>query len=394
MPMDNPSLSTFDHLFGDLPADIDDAEAPWRVFMANNDPASVRNRPDFSFSPLTSTNDHRRPHQRRRNRHTPSTLANADQSSSTQAHHSNSDPFSNTPSGPLNPSDFDSNQYPSLPYPQQSRFDPYIQIPDLSTIFPHFNFPDRPPSRFSLDSTAGDSLFGDSDFWPNLDGPASLDNTIDSNGFVDLTADSSPPQDMPAARKRRPSATHLPPPLSSPSCSSKRRKTNDGGFKHEGTEVAYLDLVDVDDDSRLSQVLDQQQAAAIDEQKGPQGDRPLKLSSLECRICLEPMTDITATHCGEFLPNIAPTPPKPVLSTTANTLCSMHTGHLFCHYCIMESLIAGENQGEPGKATSKCPLCRKKVARPKEKIKDKREVIPLEIKLCTRSSITKGKAKA
>ncbi|KAI4194624.1 MAG: hypothetical protein LQ348_002603 [Seirophora lacunosa] len=47
----------------------------------------------------------------------------------------------------------------------------------------------------------------------------------------------------------------------------------------------------------------------------------------------------------------------------------------------MESLIAGENQGEPGKAASKCPLCRKKVSRPKEKTKDKREVIPLEIKL-------------
>lgn len=61
----------------------------------------------------------------------------------------------------------------------------------------------------------------------------------------------------------------------------------------------------------------------------------------------------------------------------------------------MEALIAGENQGgEAGKGTSKCPVCRKKVARPKEKSRDKREIIPLEIKCVTRSSLVKGKGKA
>lgn len=63
----------------------------------------------------------------------------------------------------------------------------------------------------------------------------------------------------------------------------------------------------------------------------------------------------------------------------------------------MEALIAGENQsnpGDPGKGTSKCPVCRKKVVRPGGKGRDRRDVIPLEIKCVTRSQLVKGKAKA
>ena len=58
----------------------------------------------------------------------------------------------------------------------------------------------------------------------------------------------------------------------------------------------------------------------------------------------------------------------------------------------MEALIAGENQGaEPGKGQSKCPICRKKVKRPKDN-KDTHHVIPLEIKIVTRPRNGKGKA--
>ena len=50
----------------------------------------------------------------------------------------------------------------------------------------------------------------------------------------------------------------------------------------------------------------------------------------------------------------------------------------------MEALIAGENQGlEPGKGPSRCPICRKKVVRPKEG-KDPKNVVPLELKFVTR----------
>ena len=63
----------------------------------------------------------------------------------------------------------------------------------------------------------------------------------------------------------------------------------------------------------------------------------------------------------------------------------------------MEALIAGENSGEPGKGHSRCPVCRKKVLRPrydKPRGKDKRDIIPLEIKVVTRSKVDKGKGKA
>lgn len=163
-------------------------------------------------------------------------------------------------------------------------------------------------------------------------------------------------------------------------------------MKHEDVKVEYLDLLGVDDDSGLSHVLQQQQAAVIKEQQGKQGDEPPKLSALQCIICMESMTDITVTHCGNT-PAISPGWNNPGKEETANVHVPV-TGHLFCHTCIMEALIAGEQQGEPGKAMSKCPVCRKKVSRPKEKSKDKREVIPLEIKLSTRSSIARGKARA
>ncbi|KAL8857539.1 MAG: hypothetical protein Q9178_005867 [Gyalolechia marmorata] len=170
----------------------------------------------------------------------------------------------------------------------------------------------------------------------------------------------------PMTRKRRASATGPHVPSSTPPRIGKRPRVDCSGFKRENAEVEHLDLVDINDDGGLSKVLEQQQAAVIKEQQGPPKDVPTKLSNVQCIICMEPMTDMTVTHCG----------------------------HIFCHTCIMEALIAGENQGEPGKGTSKCPVCRKKVARPKEKSRDKREVIPLEIKLVTRSSLVKGKAKA
>ena len=60
----------------------------------------------------------------------------------------------------------------------------------------------------------------------------------------------------------------------------------------------------------------------------------------------------------------------------------------------MEALIAGEQQEqEQGKYYSRCPVCRKKVTRPKPG-KDSQQVIPLEIKFTTRSRMATGKLKA
>ena len=60
----------------------------------------------------------------------------------------------------------------------------------------------------------------------------------------------------------------------------------------------------------------------------------------------------------------------------------------------MEALIAGENQAaEPGKGLSKCPICRKKVKRPKDN-RDSGQVVPLEILFKKRATMGKGKGKA
>ena len=59
----------------------------------------------------------------------------------------------------------------------------------------------------------------------------------------------------------------------------------------------------------------------------------------------------------------------------------------------MEALIAGENQGsEPGKGIPKCPVCRKKVVRPNDHRRDNHNVVPLAMKLKSRTN--KGKEKA
>ena len=69
------------------------------------------------------------------------------------------------------------------------------------------------------------------------------------------------------------------------------------------------------------------------------------------------------------------------------------SGHLFCHKCLMEALIAGENQGsEPGKGPSKCPVCRKRIKRPGTNKRDNGQVVALEIKVKKPSD--KGKSKA
>ncbi|KAL8951440.1 MAG: hypothetical protein Q9222_002601 [Ikaeria aurantiellina] len=285
------------------------------------------------------------------------------------------------------PPAFNNYAYPQDNNTNNQSYQP-LQLPHIDTITQNIPSPtttaaDLPPSssQFSWDPAGGDDSFFDPDFWPNLadthfGGSNNNNNNIDLDAqpdFVDLTSATPPVITMPpaVARKRRASssaASRGGGTASGPS--NKRRKAVDEGIKEETGEdgkVEQLDLVDLEDEGGIAKVLEQQQASAIKEQQAAagQGDEPSKLSTVQCIICMEPMTDMTVTHCG----------------------------HIFCHTCIMEALIAGENQGEPGKGTSKCPVCRKKVARPKEKSKDKREVIPLEIKVLTKSSSLANKGK-
>ena len=149
-------------------------------------------------------------------------------------------------------------------------------------------------------------------------------------------------------------------------------------------EIEEVDLVDVDDDTKLSNAL---QAEAIRAQQAA-ADRPAKLSDLQCVICLEKLTDITVTKCGMY---------HTIRDFQSRTCCLMHhVGHVFCHTCLMEALIAGERiPAHQGKAGGKCPICRTSISRPKTKNqKQPMHVIPLEIKVKSKKEWAKGKAKA
>ncbi|KAL8833342.1 MAG: hypothetical protein Q9170_004331 [Blastenia crenularia] len=280
--------------------------------------------------------------------------------------------------------DLPNQQLPTNTFPQESRpshSNQPFQLPSIDHLFDdieppvEFGFPqspqphDSPTPRTTENITRSVSRERDTPFNSSPWTAADSTGFTDHRDYVDLTTNSSPAHNImpPVTRKRRASGNATPAASApSPARMNKRRKFSDATVKEEEKpKVEQIDLLDVNDDNGLSSVREQQHAAAIKEQQVRHGDLPTKLSSLQCIICMEPMTNITVTHCG----------------------------HLFCHTCIMEALIAGENQGEPGKATSKCPVCRKKVSRPKEKGKDKREVIPLEIKCVTRKSLAKAKAK-
>lgn len=66
----------------------------------------------------------------------------------------------------------------------------------------------------------------------------------------------------------------------------------------EFQEVDQVDLREVDDDDGLAKVLEQQRLASIKAQQ-EQADKPVTFSTIQCIICMEPMTNVTVTHCGE-----------------------------------------------------------------------------------------------
>ncbi|CAF9908348.1 SUMO-targeted ubiquitin ligase complex subunit slx8 [Imshaugia aleurites] len=222
--------------------------------------------------------------------------------------------------------------------------------------------PPRPTRSVSEDSWSSSSGLSSSDRedtpWPD---------TEDLSDFVDLTADSSPPNMPPANPQRRQPPSRMSRNTSSaPSNPAKRRKVEASQSSYRAHKIEEIDLRDFGDDTGLLKVLEQQRMATIKAQQ-EQANKPVKLSTLQCIICMETMKDLTATHCG----------------------------HLFCHACLMEALIAGESQGsEPGKGTPKCPVCRKKVVRPSDHRRDNHNVVPLAMKLGTKSRSNKGKGKA
>ncbi|KAI9879871.1 MAG: SUMO-targeted ubiquitin ligase complex subunit slx8 [Pleopsidium flavum] len=262
-----------------------------------------------------------------------------------------------TPPGNLDPDEFtldDSNPLWGSPQPQLSP----LRNPSADLISNENNISFRRPSSASRDRSPVEFQFQRSRR-PRLE------------GYIDLTLDGSSPNMPAAAPKRAPSRTQDSRESSSaPVHLAKRQKTqpsaslNTGSLevKNENEKIDEVDLRDIDDDTGLSKVLEQQRIETIRAQQND-GNKPLKLSSIQCIVCLEPMTNITATSCG----------------------------HLFCHTCLMESLIAGEQQTEPGKSPlSRCPVCRKRTRRTVPG-SAAREIIPLELKLMKKSDLGKGR---
>ncbi|CAG5166642.1 uncharacterized protein ALTATR162_LOCUS6957 [Alternaria atra] len=160
-----------------------------------------------------------------------------------------------------------------------------------------------------------------------------------ANGYVDLT--SAP--DSPPPRRKRESPT--------PGPSAKRQKKDDGSAaeveekKEDDEKVQELDLTE--QKTPLQEALQKQQEDAVKVQAKPE-ETVTTFNSFNCVICMDNPTDLTATACG----------------------------HLFCHTCLMEALIAGENRTGPHETKrSQCPVCRKTISRNKAT-----DVIPLLLK--------------
>ena len=110
-----------------------------------------------------------------------------------------------------------------------------------------------------------------------------------TTAFVDLTSNTPiMPQPHRATKRSALQAS------TSTHNSSKKRKT---AVK---SEIDEIDLLDVDSDTDLARVLEKQRVNTVKAQQ-EEADKPTKLANLTCVVCMEEMTNMTATHCGTFI---------------------------------------------------------------------------------------------
>lgn len=89
----------------------------------------------------------------------------------------------------------------------------------------------------------------------------------------------------------------------------KRKKDDaailEGGKDHkEGKpddKVEELDLIDAEDDTSYAEVMKKRQEDLIKQQRQAELDKPQKLATTQCVICLDQPEELAITHCGKFL---------------------------------------------------------------------------------------------
>lgn len=170
---------------------------------------------------------------------------------------------------------------------------------------------------------------------------------------VDLTTDSSPTRDAPGEpRSLKRSAEES----SSQARAKRTRRSSNANEARSPTNIEELDLTN-EAPSAEEELRQTQQASAIAaQQAAATSSGPLKIGKRQCIICMEPFTDATITHCG----------------------------HVYCHECLTQALLAGEKNSERG--SGNCPVCRKPVKRTKQG-----QMVP--INFMTRGAFREGKGR-
>ena len=175
----------------------------------------------------------------------------------------------------------------------------------------------------------------------------------DGESIVDLTADSSPPAQNPESANRRRGRKRSADPPSQGRAPKRSRRSENAEEKIEELDLtneapsAEEELLQTQQQQLLAA---QQQASSEDSAKGP-----LRIGKRQCIICMENFTNATIAHCG----------------------------HIYCHECLTQALVAGEKNSERG--VGNCPVCRKPVNR-----KRPNQMIPVSF---MKKGTFKGKAR-
>ncbi|KAK4984142.1 hypothetical protein LTR50_006779 [Elasticomyces elasticus] len=181
--------------------------------------------------------------------------------------------------------------------------------------------------------------------------PTPSHRSITTNSIVDLTTsptDNTMPHQVQPRKRPHASATQQ---SRAEQPMTKRRRTSQSSTPAFNAETkSRIEEIDLVSDGSTEALLQKQREAAIKAQH-EESKKPLRLNDLTCIICMETYTNLTATHCG----------------------------HIFCHECLTQAILAGEKSSD--KASGSCPVCRKPISR-----KGKNHMIPLALMKGTRAA--------